>query len=119
MYPSGAWRGYWEQRGWGRQPMDDLVLFFSGGTVRGEGRDVIGRFTFAGTYDSQGHVALTKQYLGRHRVHYQGTYDSEGTIFGHWSIGPQLSGRFALSPVAEMDVADEPIHEIVPAPSPA
>ena len=25
MYPSGPWRGYWEQREWGRQPMRDLV----------------------------------------------------------------------------------------------
>ena|SRR6516162_5050374 len=118
MYPSGAWRGYWEQRGWGRQPMEPLFLVFSGGTVRGEGRDIIGAFTFSGSYDNEGHVTLTKQYVGRHSVLYHGTYDGEGTIFGRWSIGEIWSGPFALSSVAEIDVADEPIYEIRPVPAP-
>src|SRR4051794_34784171 len=99
MYPSGAWRGYWEQAGYGRQPMHDLVLRFGGGQVEGSGRDCIGRFTFAGTYDDRGSVTLVKQYVGRHRVQYQGTYDGEGTIYGRWSIYDVYSGPFALSPV--------------------
>jgi hypothetical protein len=118
MYPSGAWRGYWEQPGWGRQTMDSLYLVFVNGTIEGEGRDVVGSFTFTGTYDTEGHVTLTKRYRGRHSVLYRGTYDGEGTIFGQWTISPYWSGRFALRAVAEMDVTEEPIYEIKPAPVP-
>jgi hypothetical protein len=82
MFPSGRWRGFWEQTYWGRQPMHDLVLRFADGRIAGEGNDIIGRFTFAGEYDQTGSVMLVKQYLGRHQVLYRGSYDGEGTIFG-------------------------------------
>jgi hypothetical protein len=36
--------------------MHALQLRFSGGLVGGEGRDVVARFTFHGTYDDQGGV---------------------------------------------------------------
>ena len=84
MYPSGVWRGYWDQQGCGRQLMGPLALRFRDGRIEGEGRDVIGRFTFAGEYDDHGAIRMVKQYLGRHQVLYQGTYDGEGTIFGEW-----------------------------------
>jgi hypothetical protein len=112
MYPSGAWRGYWEQVFWGRQPMEDLVLHFEDGVVTGEGADVVGPFTFSGLYDERGQVTLVKQYIGLHRVVYQGTYDGEGTIYGRWSIGEQWSGPFALSPVRRRPASEEPIQEL-------
>jgi hypothetical protein len=112
MFPSGAWRGYWEQLGWGRQPMAPLTLRFAGGRVEGEGRDCIGRFTFAGRYDERGTVTMTKQYVGRHAVRYEGTYDGEGTLFGRWSIGTTWSGPFALSPVQPRPPADAPIENL-------
>jgi hypothetical protein len=112
MYPSGAWRGYWEQGAFGRQEMHGLVLRFAGGAVEGEGRDVIGRFTFRGRYDDRGTVALVKQYVGRHEVHYHGTYDGEGTIHGRWHIGENWSGPFALSPVRGKPAPDAPIREL-------
>jgi hypothetical protein len=99
MYPSGAWRGFWQQKGWGQQLMHDLQLRFEGGVIEGEGRDIIGPFTFRGKYDNRGSVTLVKQYLGRHSVLYRGSYDGEGTIFGTWSIGEIWSGPFALSPI--------------------
>jgi hypothetical protein len=114
MYPSGSWRGYWEQAGWGRQPMHELELHFGGGNVRGSGRDVIGRFTFAGTYDYHGLVRLVKQYLGRHQVLYEGTYDGEGTIYGQWSIGDRWRGPFALSPLRGGADPDALIETIQP-----
>jgi hypothetical protein len=77
--------------------MEPLVLRFAGGVVEGEGRDVIGAFTFRGTYDDGGRVVMVKQYVGRHRVLYSGAYDGEGTIHGTWSIEPYWSGPFALS----------------------
>jgi hypothetical protein len=114
MYPSGPWRGYWEQQLFGRQPMNELVLRFADGKVRGQGRDCIGRFTFQGRYDDRGSVTLVKQYLGRHQVLYQGTYDGEGTLFGRWSIGEEWSGPFALSPVRARPQADAPIEPLGP-----
>jgi hypothetical protein len=112
MYPSGAWRGYWQQVGWGRQPMHDLRLRFVAGTVQGTGHDCIGAFTFHGSYDEQGTVLLVKQYVGRHCVHYNGRYDGEGTIFGRWNIGASWSGPFALSPTDLQADADAPILTI-------
>ncbi|MGH7139697.1 MAG: hypothetical protein ACREHD_28490 [Pirellulales bacterium] len=108
------WRGYWEQRGWGRQPMRNLTLEFAGGIVRWQGVDCIGRFTFEGTCDAQGVVAMVKQYLGRHQVLYQGQFDGEGTIFGRWSIRPFDSGEFVLTVVRDRQASEE-IEEIVPA----
>jgi hypothetical protein len=90
------WTGYWEQRGMGRQPMDDLMLQLGDGLIRGGGRDIIGRFTFYGRMEQNGRVLLTKQYIGQHAVAYQGEYDGEGTIFGQWSIGSFDSGDFLL-----------------------
>jgi len=112
MFPSGPWRGYWEQVYWGRQPMNALVLRFGDGVVSGEGTDCIGPFTFQGRYDAAGHVAMMKKYIGRHSVNYEGTYDGEGTIFGRWSIGASWSGPFALSPVPARPRADAPIHTL-------
>jgi hypothetical protein len=116
MFPSGSWRGYWEQLGWGRQPMHNLVLRFRGGAVQGEGTDCVGRFTFRGEYDDQGTVTLVKQYVGRHQVLYQGTHDGEGTIFGRWSIGELWSGPFALRAADFHVPADTPIAVIAATP---
>ena len=111
MYPSGAWRGYWEQVIFGRQAMHDLTLHFEGGRIDGGGRDIVGAFTFEGEYDDQGVVVLRKHYLGKHTVDYVGRYDGEGTIHGRWSIGDIWWGPFALSP-APFSAADEPILTI-------
>ena len=83
MALSGRWDGYWEQEGWGRQPMR-LTLRIGDGLIEGEGNDCIGPFTFHGRYDTAGTVSMVKQYIGRHRLRYDGTYDGEGTIFGRW-----------------------------------
>jgi len=116
MYPSGRWRGYWEQQVYGRQPMDGLVLHFADGVITGHGADIVGPFVFRGSYDDRGTVTLTKQYLGRHSVHYQGVYDGEGTIHGVWSIGRFWHGKFALSPERSAEsstaIAEAPIEEI-------
>jgi hypothetical protein len=92
--------------------MGPLVLRFRDGRIEGEGRDIIGKFTFAGEYDEHGTIRMVKQYLGRHRVLYQGTYDGEGTIFGQWQIPPFYSGSFALSPIYGKPAADSPIEDL-------
>lgn len=112
MYPSGPWRGYWEQAGLGRQLMAPLTLRFAEGRIEGEGDDCVGPFTFSGRYDDRGVVALVKQYLGRHQVLYRGEHDGEGTIFGVWSIGDWVGGVFALSPESRRAPTDAPIREL-------
>jgi hypothetical protein len=92
--------------------MEELILHFDAGTVEGSGRDVVGRFTFTGTFDSAGRVRMIKQYIGRHQVLYEGTYDGEGTIIGQWSIGPFNCGPFALAPVRTRVDFSEPITEL-------
>jgi hypothetical protein len=112
MYPSGSWRGWWEQPRFGRQEMQAFQLRFAGGLVEGEGRDIVGRFTFHGTYDDQGGVYLVKQYIGKHQVTYMGTYDGEGTISGRWSILDLASGPFALTPVRGQIDPNAPIEPL-------
>jgi hypothetical protein len=120
VYPSGTWRGHWDQEIFGRQPMGPLVLRFHDGRIQGEGRDIVGPFTFSGEYDEHGRVRMVKQYHGRrrHQVFYVGTYDGEGTIFGEWRIPSGLSipwaskGSFALSPVVGKPSVDAPIEDL-------
>lgn len=114
MSKATNWRGYWVQRGLGRQSMYGVVLRFEDGAVRGSGEDCIGRFTFEGTCDTDGTVAMVKQYVGKHQVLYHGQFDGEGTIFGRWSIWPFNSGEFVLTLMRESQ-ASEAIQEIVPA----
>lgn len=64
MHISGNWRGFWDQAGWGRQPMRELTLHFANGEIEGLRIDVIGRFTFRGTYNDTGAVALVKSFHG-------------------------------------------------------
>jgi hypothetical protein len=112
MFPSGPWKGFWHQDGFGRQAMEQFELHFTpDGTVRGQGTDMVGVFTFRGRYDpAAGTVELTKQYLGQHAVEYVGASDGEGKIIGTWSIAGYWSGPFSLQPVVR---GDEPIEEIV------
>jgi hypothetical protein len=79
--------GWWQQAGYGRQPMRDLQLEFSSGQITGSGADIIGQFTFRGTLDPAGRVQMIKQYVGLWSVDYIGTYDGEGLLFGHWRVG--------------------------------
>jgi hypothetical protein len=112
MYASGHWNGYWEQPGFGRQPMQDFELYFADGAVRGRGRDIVGPFQIEGAYDGRGVVKFVKQYIGKHRVMYDGLHDGEGTIFGNWSIPPLWAGTFALRPVRSQADPNLPITEI-------
>lgn len=79
--------GWWEQDGYGRQPMNELRVVISNGRVQGSGDDVVGPFTFQGTIDENGEAALLKRYIGQHIVDYFGRYDGEGVLSGHWHVG--------------------------------
>jgi len=109
MSLAGRWSGYWEARGWGRRSMS-LTLRLGQGRIDGEGDDCIGAFTFVGTYDENGRGSMVKQYIGQHRLHYEGTYDGEGTIFGQWSQGPMWTGPFALKFEKAGDTSQEAVQ---------
>lgn len=112
MYPSGHWRAFWQQAGYGRQEMSDLRLDFRDGTITGQGIDCVGLFTFSGTYDDQGSIVMIKQYVGKHRVLYHGKYDGEGSIHGNWTVEGIAFGPFAMTPLRGEDAGDRPIQEI-------
>lgn len=112
MFHSGIWNGYWEQFGYGRQPMTQFTLHFVDGQISGAGRDILGPFTFAGTYAPDGVIKMVKHYLGKHQVFYTGTYDGEGTIFGQWMVSPGNAGPFALQPERPSSIADLPILDL-------
>ncbi len=102
-FPSGPWVGFWIQRGMGKQKMS-LSLTFIDGHVTGEGRDVVGRFSFVGTYDlTNGHVRMTKYYQNAHNVEYEGANDGDGKwLWGVWEVGRDRGG-FHLWPEGEDD----------------
>ncbi|HEY3787955.1 MAG TPA: hypothetical protein VGL71_03830 [Urbifossiella sp.] len=113
MYPSGQWEGFWFQEAYGQQRMNAFTLRFHKGEIAGEGRDVVGRFTFTGSYDARnGEVVMIKQYLGKHRVFYRGQPDGEGCIAGVWSIGESWTGPFMMKPALGRPRGDEPIEEM-------
>lgn len=113
MYPSGRWDGFWVQQYYGRQAMTPFTLHFTEGRVTGQGKDMVGRFTFSGIYDeATGTVRIVKQYVGKHQVLYVGQPDGEGSIQGTWSIGPDQKGPFLLRPMTQKPRGDEPIQEI-------
>jgi hypothetical protein len=78
--------GWWEQREFGRQLMLKLRISFHQGQIQGSGVDLIGPFTLSGRMGLGGGVVINKQYIGRHRVEYVGTYDGEGTLAGQWQL---------------------------------
>ncbi|VTU01151.1 Uncharacterized protein OS=Chthoniobacter flavus Ellin428 GN=CfE428DRAFT_5396 PE=4 SV=1 [Gemmataceae bacterium] len=114
MYPSGRWDGFWVQgMAWGRQAMTPFTLTFAAGEVTGSGRDVVGPFTVAGTYDeATGRVRMVKQYVGKHRVLYVGLPDGEGSIQGTWAIDEHNTGPFLLRPALAKPTGGEPIQDV-------
>ena len=107
--------GWWEQAGYGRQPMNNLHLRMHNGVIAGEGTDVIRPFEFKGTIASNGQVEMSKHYEDRHTVLYLGRYDGEGTMFGEWHIDG-LTGNWWIRFLApsQLELSGESIGEILP-----
>jgi hypothetical protein len=64
----------------------ELLLSFSDGIMKGEGRDSIGAFLIHGKYTlADGKCHFTKRYIGKHDVFYQGFNEGKG-IWGAWEI---------------------------------
>ena len=70
--------------------------------MSGQGKDIIGRFSFAGEYDERtGQIRLIKQYIGKHQVLYIGEPDGEGSVQGTWFIGESYKGPFLIRPAIQ------------------
>jgi len=110
-----ACKGWWEQQVYGRQPMTSLQVLFQDKRLIGRGIDIVGKFELDGTLHSNGQVVIVKQYVGRHKVLYVGTYDGEGTFSGHWQIGND-HGRWLISMNHRANPKDSEnsIEEIIP-----
>jgi hypothetical protein len=99
--------GWWEQRMFGRKPMEPLQIEFGRSGLAGSGADVVGRFTLDGEIAPGGGVCIRKTYLGKHVVRYEGQYDGEGRMWGQWTCGPD-SGRWMISVGRESGSTDLP-----------
>lgn len=68
--------------------MGDLQIK-SSGVVTSEGSDGGGKFKVSGKYekDKEHAIELTKQYIGKHKIIFKGTFDtSTMTISGLWNF---------------------------------
>src|SRR5205085_921003 len=71
----------------------NMSLACHNGELTGTGRDWVGSYNIAGSYDlGTGRCEWTKRYLGKHSVAYRGVNDGHG-IWGVWEIR-QLGGLF-------------------------
>ncbi len=107
--------GWWEQRWFGRRPMEHLRLAFTPPRIEGSGADIIGPFVLDGVITAGGGVTLQKTYVGKHDVTYDGHYDGEGRMWGMWKCGPD-SGRWmiAIQRGGEAEESVDDAVEIVP-----
>lgn len=104
--------GWWEQDGYGRQPMHDLVVRVAHDRIFGAGVDVVGRFDLTGELERDGTLEITKRYIGRHTVPYRGWHDGEGRLWGHWSLWG-WSGRWLIVVGRDDTTADDDLAEFV------
>lgn len=66
--------------------MSDLRITIQSGSITGTGEDCIGHFSFSGTVTGDHVVRMDKQYVGRHRVDYHGTFDGHRCLHGEWWV---------------------------------
>jgi hypothetical protein len=118
---SGEWVGYYTYQGKTTRCPMHLTLEFSERTIRGAGLDNPGAFIITGDHNqATGAVSWQKQYVGKHAVHYAGSYANE-EIQGDWSLvqststGPRKTqGAFRLWPLPDdLYGDDDPLQEIL------
>lgn len=65
-------------------------------TIKGKGKDEIGKFKIHGHINAAGAIHFKKEYHGAHTVDYNGHWGANGEITGQWSVGG-ATGSFNLS----------------------
>ena len=97
--PSGEWKGFYLEAHQPRRGWMHLYLAFVNGKITGEGTDYVGPWTASGDYDlDSGQCQWTKQYVGKHVVHYDGLCGKNG-IQGQWRLS-YLNGDFHVWPIS-------------------
>ncbi len=100
-FPSGEWEGFFLMAQTGnKRNMMELILTFSEGKMKGEGRDLVGEFLLSGRYEvDSGRCIWTKKYIRKHDVTYDGFNEGKG-IFGRWEIQDVITwhGGFLIWP---------------------
>ncbi len=75
--------------------IDHLNIFKN--KVKGKGTDEVGEYTISGELKPDNTVTFVKQYIGKHSVNYEGTFD-QIRICGKWNIPSQnKSDTFQIS----------------------
>ena len=84
LYKEREWHGHYSQGG-SNHDMKLNSLRFKNGKISGAGEDPNGQFVIDGHIQQNGQLEFTKQYIGKHAVHYKGQRNYK-QIVGHWSI---------------------------------
>lgn len=79
------WAGVYMQNGEETEMIFDHMNIWMN-KIQGRGRDEVGEFEINGTFENNGRVNFTKQYIGQHAVQYEGQYDGNRIISGQWKI---------------------------------
>ncbi len=119
-FPSGPWKGFFLQPALPGRHWMELSLTFRQGELRGEGRDWVGAFHVKGRYEIEsGKCWWTKQYVGKHAIHYKGYNEGKG-IWGTWEWpgSPVERGGFHIWPVAMGDPTQQRLAEALDEPQP-
>lgn len=71
------------------------IKFLSNEEIEGYDIDDGGNFMLTGTH-SEKQVKITKEYIGKHKIEYEGTFENNNKILsGKWHIG-EIEGEFSL-----------------------
>ena len=105
--------GWWQQSGFGRQPMQRLHLVIEQDQVSGSGEDIIASFTLQGRIRADGALEMIKQYHQRHSVLYVGRYDGEGCLHGTWDISGS-QGKWSIRLLRPASPSSDEIFDILP-----
>jgi hypothetical protein len=122
-FPSGSWTGFFLQPLIPGRHLMELLLTFSRGTIKGEGRDWVGEFIVHGRYSLEdGKCHWSKRYLAKHDVFYQGFNEGKG-IWGTWEIPPidgfqHQRGGFHIWPEGMPDPTQQHLVEEADLPTP-
>src|SRR5262249_53826406 len=116
-FPSGKWAGFWTTTvPIVTRPKQEMVLIFAHGEIKGEGRDMIGKFLIRGFYSTDdGKCRWAKKYIGRHDVFYQGFNEGKG-IWGVWEID-STRGGFHIWPEGMSDPTSPALEAEAEAPA--
>jgi len=83
---SGKYNGFYVQNG--IQYSMGVIFYFNNGKINGDGNDIVGNFTFNGTYDSYNKIYMIKKYNQKgNTIEYSGIYMPQETkITGAWNF---------------------------------